>query len=188
MPNIRAEKVVVYAIDEVHLLEGDLISHLWGDSKERLNIPIMNEKKSPNLLRSFKFIKKLIIQEYKAENGDYTVDFLKKLIKANPGKKIIIFWEGVSYHRGETMQDFLEEVNGDLEEKDWRITCHLFPAYAPEENPIEAVWLSLKKLLRRCYRFCKNFTIVKCLFQLIVKFKLFTFPNLENYEHFSCLI
>ena len=44
MPDIRAEKVVVYAIYEVHLLEGDLISHLWGDSKERLNIPMMNEK------------------------------------------------------------------------------------------------------------------------------------------------
>nr|WP_322744464.1 MULTISPECIES: type I restriction enzyme endonuclease domain-containing protein [unclassified Coleofasciculus] len=44
MPEIKAEKVVVYAIDEVHLLEGDLISHLWGDSKERLNIPMMNEK------------------------------------------------------------------------------------------------------------------------------------------------
>jgi putative transposase len=32
MPDIRAGKVVVYAIDEVHLLEGDLKSHLWGDS------------------------------------------------------------------------------------------------------------------------------------------------------------
>jgi hypothetical protein len=30
MPDIRAGKVAVYAIDEVHLLEGDLIIHLEG--------------------------------------------------------------------------------------------------------------------------------------------------------------
>ncbi|MGB3511799.1 MAG: hypothetical protein WBA93_21700 [Microcoleaceae cyanobacterium] len=35
---IKARKIVVYAIDEVHLLEGDLISHGWGDSKNRLKI------------------------------------------------------------------------------------------------------------------------------------------------------
>ncbi len=28
LPEIKAEKVVIYTIDEVHLLEGDLISHL----------------------------------------------------------------------------------------------------------------------------------------------------------------
>ena len=189
MPDIRAEKVVVYAIYEVHLLEGDLISHLWGDSKERLNIPIMNEKNRQTYYGALNLSKnELILQGYQKGNGDCTVDFLKKLIQANPGKKIIIFWDGVSYHRGATMQNFLKEVNGDLEEKDWRVTCHLFPPYAPEENPIEAVWLSLKNLLRRYYRFCKNFTVMKRLFQLIVKFKLFTFPNLENYDHFSCLI
>ena len=30
MPDIRAEKVVVYAIDEVHLLEGDLTKPPMG--------------------------------------------------------------------------------------------------------------------------------------------------------------
>lgn len=189
MPDIKSEKVVVYAIDEVHLLEGDLISHLWGDSKERLNIPIMNEKNRQTYYGALNVSKnELIIQGYKTGNGDCTVDFMKKLIKENPGKKIIIFWDGVSYHRGETMQNFLKELNGDLEKKDWKITCHLFPPYPPEENPIEAVWLSLKNLLRRCYRFCKKFTVMKRLFLLLVKFKLFTFPNLENYVHFSCLI
>jgi len=99
MPDIRAKKVAVYAIDEVHLLEGDLISHLWGDSQDRLYIPMMNE-----------------------------------------------------------------------------------------ENPIEAVLLSLKNLLRRCYRFCKNFSIIKRLFEMLADYKLFNFPSLKNYDAFSCLI
>ena len=86
------------------------------------------------------------------------------------------------------MKKFLAEINGELKPEEWQITCHLFAPYAPEENPIEAIWLSLKNLLRRCYRFCKSFPIMKKLFNLFVKFKLFTFPNLKTYDAFSCLI
>jgi len=43
----------VYAIDEVHLLECDLLTHLWGDSKERLQIPIINEKKTAKLIKVY---------------------------------------------------------------------------------------------------------------------------------------
>lgn len=51
---------------EVHLLEGDLISHLWGDSKERLNIPIMNEKNRQTYYGTLNLSKnELIIQGYK---------------------------------------------------------------------------------------------------------------------------
>ncbi|MBD2311472.1 transposase [Desertifilum sp. FACHB-1129] len=68
------------------------------------------------------------------------------------------------------------------------MTCHLLAPYAPEENPIEAVWLQLKRLLRRCYQFCKSFSIIKRLFEMLVDYKLFRFPNLRNYNAFSCLI
>ena len=44
LPDIKAGNNIVYAIDEVHLLEGDLISHLWGDTKKRLKIPLINYK------------------------------------------------------------------------------------------------------------------------------------------------
>lgn len=188
MPEIKAGKLVVYAVDEVHLLEGDLISHLWGSSKERLNIPMMNEKNRQTYYGALDLCKKeLIIEKYEKGDGDYTRDFLKKIIKKNSGNRIMIFWDGAGYHKGEKMREFFREVNGDLPEENWVVTCHLFAPYAPEENPIEAVWLTLKNLLRRCYRFCKNFSIMKRIFELLVEFKLFNFPNLENYEAFSHL-
>lgn len=189
MPDIRAEKVAVYAIDEVHLLEGDLISHLWGDKKKRLHIPLMNEKNHQTYYGALNLItQELILGEYKKGNGESTVDFVSQLIKKNPSQKLLIFWDNSTYHKGELMQEFLQEVNGDLSKKDWQVTCHLLAPYAPEENPIEAVWLSLKNLIRRCYRFCKNFTIIKRLFKLFVNLSLFNFPNLEKYDNFSCLI
>ncbi len=86
------------------------------------------------------------------------------------------------------MQNFLAEINQNLEPKEWKITCEKFAPYAPEENPIEAIWLSLKNLLRRCYRFCKNFRIIKQIFKLLIDLKLFKFPNLQTYDAFSCLI
>jgi transposase len=188
-PDIKAGKVAVYTIDEVHLLEGDLISHLWGRTKERLKIPIINQKNRQTYYGALDVVnQELITEEYKQGNGDCTVDFLKKLLKKNSDKRIIIFWDGASYHRGEVMKEFLAKINAGLEPKEWKITCHLFAPYAPEENPIEAIWLSLKNLLRRCYRFCKKFTIMKKLFNLLVKCKLFTFPNLQKYDAFSCLI
>lgn len=86
------------------------------------------------------------------------------------------------------MREFLAELNQDLAPEDWKITCHLLAPYAPEENPIEAIWLSLKNLLRRCYRFGKNFTIIKKMFEVFVECNLFDFPDLKKYEAFSGLI
>ena len=189
LPDIRAGKIAVYAIDEVHLLEGDLISHLWGDSKDRLYIPIMNEKNRQTYYGALNLANpELILEKYPKGQGEYTVDFVKQLIGKNPGKKLLLFWDGAAYHRGEIMQKFLAEINQDLEVDKWQVTCDLFAPYAPEENPIEAVWLQLKSLLRRCYRFCKNFSIIKRLFELLVDYRLFGFPNLNKYDAFSCLI
>ncbi len=131
---------------------------------------------------------KISWQKAQPKNPRQDPDFLKKLIRKNPHKKIIIFWDGASYHRGEEMQNFLAEINHNLESEEWKITCEMFAPYAPEENPIEAIWLSLKNLLRRCYRFCKNFRIIKQIFKLLIDFKLFNFPNLQTYDAFSCLI
>ncbi|WP_426774970.1 IS630 family transposase [Lusitaniella coriacea] len=186
---ILNKTVVMYALDEVHLLEGDLISHLWGKITERLKIPLMNPKNRQTYYGALALLNsELIIEDYPAGNSENTVNFLKKLLEHNPNKRIILFWDGASYHKGKVMQEFLSKVNRDLEPKDWRITCCLFAPYAPEENPIEEVWLSLKTLLRRCYRFCKNFRIMKDIFELLVEFQLFNFPDLKNYDSFSCLI
>lgn len=78
-PDIKEGKVVLYAIDEVHLLEGDLISHLWGDSQKRLHIPIINEKNRQTYYGALNLLtKELILGEYEKGNGESTGDFVKK--------------------------------------------------------------------------------------------------------------
>ncbi len=110
----------MYAIDEVHLLEGDLISHLWGDSSDRLHIPIKNEKNRQTYYGALNLVnQELIIGEYPKRDGQHTVDFVKKLIQKTPQQKIIIFWDGATYHKGELMREFLKQINGNLPQKDW---------------------------------------------------------------------
>ena len=36
---------------------------------------------------------------------------------------------------------YLNKVNQGLEEKDWKVTCLLFATNAPDQNPVEDVWL-----------------------------------------------
>ena len=49
-------------------------------------------------------------------------------------------WDGVKHHTGENMQQFLSKQNDGLLKSEWEITCELFAPYAPEENPVEAIW------------------------------------------------
>lgn len=54
-----------------------------------------------------------------------------------------------SYHTSQAVKDYLRKVNGLLAEKDWPLTLIRLATNAPEQNPIEDVWLQGKTLLRR---------------------------------------
>ena len=86
------------------------------------------------------------------------------------------------------MQSLLEVENQGLSPEEWKITCVRFATYAPEENPVEVIWLQIKTLLRRFYRFGRNFSNVTRLFQLFVDLKLFNLPDLKKYDAFSQFI
>jgi transposase len=59
------------------------------------------------------------------------------------------------------MQNFLAKQNEELPKSEWKITCELFAPYAPEENPVEAIWFKLKSLLR-------NFIISAKILRLLI--------------------
>ena len=96
----------------VHLLEGDLISHLWGDTKKRLKIPLLNYKNRQTYYGALDlFNSKLYIEEYKTGNGENPVDFLKRLIKKHPDSRILIFWGGMVRQPSFTDKSRLPAIN-----------------------------------------------------------------------------
>jgi len=76
-------------------------------------------------------------------NGARFVQFLKNL-RADTGKPIIVIADNASYHRGKTLQRFVEESDGDV------VVEHL-PRYAPEFNPDEQVWNHAKARLAKLF-------------------------------------
>ncbi|MBJ7899100.1 MAG: IS630 family transposase, partial [Cyanobacteria bacterium RI_101] len=115
LPAIKSVTFVVYAIDEVHLEEGGLVSHLWGKTQDRVNLQLENPKNRQTYYGALNLVTQdLVLEKYEADNAESTVDFLRKLLEMHPNQKILIFWDGAKYHTGEVMKSFLEEINGNL--------------------------------------------------------------------------
>ena len=45
----------------------------------------------------------------------------------------------------------------------WSITCILFAPNAPQENPVEDIWLPAKNFLKKYGYLCRSFKIVNFL-------------------------
>ncbi len=106
---------------------------------------------------------------------------MKYLQRQCKGKKLLLIWDKASYHRYSEMRRYLEEVNKGLEEKDWKITCLLFESSAPEQNPVEDIWLKGKNFLRRHFYQNKTFAQVKNSFFNFLNRHFFNLNKFEWY-------
>lgn len=122
------------------------------------------------------------MKPYPRGNGDHTVDFLKDLQTAYPNKKLIILWDNARYHRGKKVKKYLNEVNKKMtDEKDYKITCYHFAPNAPDQNPVEDVWLRGKSFLRRNFYQSESFYQLKEKFLKYLDNKIFNFKKIEWY-------
>jgi len=122
--------------------------------------------------------KEFLVQLYKTGDSSNTISFLKYLMKKRPHSRLTIIWDGASYHKSQEFREYLDLVNkGKLPEK-WQINSILFAPNAPEQNPVEDIWLQAKNLLRKFAYRCKSFAIVKRLFVFFLNRQIFGFPKL----------
>jgi putative transposase len=74
-----------------------------------------------------------------APNGFFTADrvaeFLRDLLRHLRGN-VIVVWDRGGNHKGPIIRDFLR--------KNRRLRLEMLPAWAPDHNPVEAVWSWLK--------------------------------------------
>ena len=83
----------------------------------------------------------------KAFCGQSMIGFLLHLLRHLKGKLLVI-WDGATIHRSKAVQAFLASPAAR------RLRVERLPGYAPELNPVEAVWQYLKRveLRNRCCR------------------------------------
>lgn len=173
-------------MDECHLIWGDVCGYVWGKTERRIEVPIRNEKQRQTYYGAINYqTGKTIVKEYAQGNTENTIKFAKELMKQNTGAQIVIIWDGAKYHQSRKFREYLEKVNQGKREKEWLVRCIRLAPNAPEQNPIEDVWLQGKEMLRKYWNLCQNFRIVKWLFQWTISQDLFCFPKLSMYSSFS---
>ncbi len=161
---------------------GDTTGYIWGRQNERTEVPIKNAKERQTYYGALNLYNKdFVLTPYNKGDGENTVLFIKYLQALNKDKKLIIIWDGAPYHRCEKVQAYLNEVNQDLEEKKWKVTCLLFAPNAPDQNPVEDVGLRGKDFLRKHFYENKTFNQVKCRFINFLNKNIFNFSKSEWY-------
>jgi len=72
-----------------------------------------------------------------AYNGESLIAFLMDLHHLEPGRRMVLLWDGLPAHRSRRMTDWIED------QRAW-LSVERLPAYARELNPTEQVFGNLK--------------------------------------------
>ena len=82
-----------------------------------------------------------------AYNGEILIEFLSDLHQLEPGRRMVLLWDGLPAHRSRCMTDWINL------QRSW-LSVERLPGYAPELNPTEQVFGNLKstELANLCRR------------------------------------
>lgn len=161
-----------------------IISHpetCLGKTHLRIEVPIVNEPEKQTYFGALDYYhQEFLIQAAPKANSESTISFLKFLQRQRPGQRIAILWDGATYHRSQELKQHLQSLNAGLDESSWQVTCIRFTPNAPEQTPVEDVWLQGKRFVREFYHLCHSFSAVKVLFKLVTHRQTFDFPKLSE--------
>ncbi len=141
---------MVVMVDECHLLWGDVCGYGWGKTSERLVAPVGNPKARQSYFGALNGkTGELVLQAADKADSAGTVAFLKHLQTHYPNKRLWVIWDNASYHCSQLVKDYLQELSAELPPEQWPLTLIGLATNAPEQNPIEQVWLNSKTKLRK---------------------------------------
>lgn len=161
---------------------GNVEGYIWGKTNQRIEVPMTNQKDRQTYYGAVNYkTGQFILMQYPYGNGSSTVSFIKELYQKASALQLLLIWDGVSYHTKGEMKNYLKQINQALEEKDWKVTCLLFAPHAPEQNPVEDIWLQGKTFLRRNFYQNKTFAQIKKAFFNFLNKRTFSFPKLSQF-------
>lgn len=169
-------------------MSGDIEGYVWGKRGARVEVPVVNERDRQTYHGALDLLSQRVIMEAQPSgNTTNTIAYLKYLQPQWPQQRLLILWDGASYHRAQELQAFLAEVNGGLPEAQWPIHCVRFAPNDPTQNPIEDVWLQAKTWLRQMAGLKPSFAGLKALFEQFCALEIFDFPKMHRYGKFSAI-
>ena len=177
--------VVVLYVDQCHLIWDDARGYAWAPRNKRIDIPMTNFRERQTYYGAIEPLSgEAIVVPTDSANGYWTTIFVEYLREQYPEKRLILLWDGAAYHRGIEMCEYLEGVNYGKSHDEWSVRCVLFAPNAPEQNPIEDVWLMAKEYVRKHWRECSTFQFVMYFFEEALNTLSFQFDKLRLYLPF----
>ena len=170
-------------VDECHLLWGDARGYVWGPKDQRLVIPIENIRERQTYYGALNLLTgQTAMWEAAKGNMEQTVGFLTYLRQYYQGRRMVICWDGASYHQGHLVQEYLGRINGPAcPEPERKIQILLFAPYAPAQNPMEDIWLRGKRAVRDQWIDLQTFHDVKAVFTQTIRHHQTLFEKLNWY-------
>ena len=156
--------MLVFFLDECHLLWGDALGYVWGPMGERVTVPIENVRERQTYYGALNFLNgRTSLFPADTGNGANTITFLQWLRWRHQGRPMICVWDRARYHWCHEVKTYLRRVNGDRPESERAIHLIPFAKYASEQNPMEDVWLVGKRQVRsQWYRLDTFADVTRC--------------------------
>lgn len=175
--------------DGCHLIAGELEGYVWKNRGQRVEVPIINERERRTYYGALDLMSRwIVVEAYTAGNTTNVIAYLKSLQGQLFQQRLLLLWDGESYHRAGELRKFSVQVNQGLPEEQRHIHCIQLAPNDPTQNLIEDVWLQAKNWLRRLAESRPAFSGLKALFDKFLALETFDFPKTNVYEHSRKLI
>ena len=77
--------------DECHLLWGDICGYVWGNTKERIEVPVINERQRQTYFGALNYYtQEFWVKPYKQGNSQSAVAFVQYLLSQYPQSRIAL--------------------------------------------------------------------------------------------------
>src|SRR6266536_825964 len=135
----------VYFMEAVHLLHNAVPGHGWIKPGQTVELKTNSGRNRLNVLGTYSPDDHTLISIEGTESCDaeFVCRLLRKLRKANPGKRLLVVLDNARYQRARSVRALAQRL---------RIRLLFLPPYSPNLNLIERFWKFLRKqVLRNTY-------------------------------------
>ena len=162
-PYMRDSGWEVFVSDETRIMYEAITRRAWLKKGGKTVLKVERSRKSQNYI-GFLSQKDFSCSLYRLrwQNQKEILGALRSLLSKYPDKRVCIVWDNASFHRGKLIREALGR--GHLLE---RVHLINLPPYAPDMNPIEHVWGTVKDLISNVQ--FKSFEATKRKFEQLVR-------------------
>lgn len=116
--------------------ERGICGYVWTNRQEREKILVNNYRASQTYFGALDCVEsKVILKSAKTTNSESTIEFVWNLKAQCVEAKLVLIWDGVSYHRSDAFRRYLEQVNAGEE---WKVHCSFKIAHINKDTKINS--------------------------------------------------